>query len=69
MKALEAQVLQVGNNLRTMEISEDAANQRESGYIERIKDLGEKYAESEGRAQTFETKTEELEVKQDDLDG
>merc|ERR1711973_860370 len=43
VKQLEMQVLQVGNNLRTMEISEDAANQRETTYIDSIKKLGEDY--------------------------
>ena len=60
--------LQVGNNLRTMEISEDAANQRETTYIDSIKKLGEDYEAAAARAAQFEAQAEELEQQQEQLD-
>jgi len=69
VKQLELQVLQVGNNLRTMETSEDSSNQRESMYIEKIKKIGEEYAEAEERAARYEGQMTALEEQQDEVDG
>merc|ERR1711962_234588 len=48
---LEEELRVVANNLRSLEVSEEKANQREDGYRERIKELTMKLDQAEGRAE------------------
>lgn len=43
-KALEEEVNLVGNNLRSLQISEDQAVEREGGYEEKIRQLEQEYS-------------------------
>ena len=69
VKALELEVLQVGNNLRTMEISEDQANQREDSTTTQITELGEKFQTTAERAEQFEAQAAALEQTQEELES
>lgn len=62
-------VLQVGNNLRTMEISEDKASQRENETTAKIQVLTEKLAQISEAAEKFESQVTGLEATQDQLEG
>lgn len=63
------EVLLVGNNLRTMEISEDKASQREDTTTTAITELGEKFQTTAERAEQFEAQAEALETTQEELEG
>ncbi len=45
MKELEAEVMVVGNNLRSLEISEGKASEREDTYQTKLNELSEKFQE------------------------
>merc|ERR1711953_63282 len=68
VKELEVEVLLVGQNLKTMEISEDQSNVRDSEYTAKIADLTTKLQSFQEKAEKFEELTSELEKTQDDLE-
>merc|ERR1712183_1094431 len=66
VKELEVEVLLVGQNLKTMEISEDQSNVRDSEYTAKIADLTTKLQSFQEKAEKFEELNSELEKTQDD---
>jgi tropomyosin-1 len=48
---LEEELRVVGNNLKSLEVSEEKANQREESYKEQIKVLTSKLKQAEARAE------------------
>merc|ERR1712149_99130 len=68
VKELEVEVLLVGQNLKTMEISEDQSNVRDSEYTAKIADLTTKLQSFQEKAEKFEELNSELEKTQDDLE-
>jgi len=69
VKGLEIEVLQVGNNLRTMEISQDQSNQRDSEHNTQINELTTKLQGASEKAEKFEALLGELEKNQEELEG
>ena len=69
VKQLETEVLQVGNLLRTMEISEDKANQREDAVTTKITEMTAQLEEATAKAEKYETQAAELDRQQDELEG
>ena len=69
VKALEVEVLQVGNLLRTMEISEDKANQRDGVTTKKITEITAQLEEVTARAEKYEVMASELDNQQDSLEG
>ena len=51
---LEEELMVVANNLKSLEVSEEKANQRESSYKEQIKTLMGKLKQAEARAEFAE---------------
>ena len=69
VKQLEVEVLQVGNLLRTMEISEDKASQREGMTTSKIATFTAQLEEVTAKAEKYEEKASGLDQQQDDLEG
>merc|ERR1712002_1097802 len=69
VKSLEIEVLQVGNNLRTMEISQYQSNQRDSEHNSQITELTTKLQSVSEKAEKFEALLGELEKNQEELEG
>ena len=63
---LEEELRVVGNNLKSLEVSEEKANQREEAYKEQIKTLTAKLKQAEARAEFAERSVQKLqkEVRQ-----
>merc|ERR1712149_40811 len=68
VKELEVEVLLVGRNLKTMEISENQSNTRDSEYTTKIAELTAKLQTFREKAEKFEALNSELEKTQDDLE-
>ena len=51
---LEEELMVVANNLKSLEVSEEKANQRENSYKEQIKTLTVKLKQAEARAEFAE---------------
>jgi len=68
VKQLEIEVLVVGNNLRTMEISEDQTNVRDTEHTQKIAELTAKLETAQEKALKFEALQAELERNQDELE-
>merc|ERR1712193_163214 len=64
----EFEVLLVGQNLKTMEISENQSNTRDSEYTTKIAELTAKLQTFQEKAEKFEALNSELEKTQDDLE-
>lgn len=69
VKSLEIEVLQVGNNLRTMEISQDQSIQRDSEHSVQITELTAKLQAASEKAEKFEALLGELEKNQEELEN
>ena len=59
----------VGNNLKSLEVSEEKANQREDSYKEQIKTLTERLKQSEARAEFAERSVQKLQKEVRGLDN
>jgi tropomyosin-1 len=57
---LEEELRVVGNNLKSLEVSEEKANQREQAYKEQIKSLTTKLKQAEARAEFAERSVQKL---------
>merc|ERR1712212_602832 len=68
VKELEVEVLLVGQNWKTMEISENQSNTRDGEYTAKIADLTAKVQAFQEKAEKFEALNSELEKTQDDLE-
>merc|ERR1712025_1550068 len=68
VKQLEIEVLLVGQNLKTMEISEDQSNVRDTEYTTKIDELTAKLQATSERAEKFEALNAELEQTQEELE-
>ena len=69
VKQLEVEVLQVGNLLRTMEISEDKASQRDGETTAKITAISAQLEEVSAKAEKFEEKSSGLDHQIDELEG
>ena len=58
-----------GNNLKSLEVSEEKANQREEHYKEQIKLLTAKLKQAEARAEFAERSVQKLQKEVDRLEG
>jgi len=58
----------VGNNLKSLEVSEEKANQREESYKEQIKTLTTKLKQAEARAEFAERSVQKLQKEVDRLE-
>ena len=66
---LEEELRVVGNNLKSLEVSEEKANQREESYKEQIKHLTAKLKQAEARAEFAERSVQKLQKEVDRLEG
>ena len=57
---LEEELMVVANNLKSLEVSEEKANQREASYKEQIKTLTVKLKQAEARAEFAEKSVQKL---------
>ena len=65
---LEEELRVVGNNLKSLEVSEEKANQREENYKEQIKSLTSKLKQAEARAEFAEKSVQKLQKEVDRLE-
>ncbi|MDK0835632.1 tropomyosin, partial [Clostridium perfringens] len=65
---LEAELRVVGNNLKSLEVSEEKANQREEEYKNQIKTLTTRLKEAEARAEFAERSVQKLQKEVDRLE-
>jgi len=65
---LEEELKVVANNLKSLEVSEDKANQRETYYKDEIKKLTGKLKQSETRAEFAERSVQKLQKEVDRLE-
>merc|ERR1712029_292481 len=65
---LEEELRVVGNNLKSLEVSEEKANQREEHYKEQIKHLTAKLKQAEARAEFAERSVQKLQKEVDRLE-
>merc|ERR1711951_349402 len=65
---LEEELRVVGNNLKSLEVSEEKANQREEAYKEQIKHLTHKLKTAEARAEFAERSVQKLQKEVDRLE-
>merc|ERR1712007_152967 len=65
---LEEELRVVANNLKSLEVSEDKANQREQSYKEQIKTLTTKLKQAEARAEFAERSVQKLQKEVDRLE-
>merc|ERR1712121_618080 len=65
---LEEELRVVGNNLKSLEVSEEKANQREEAYKEQIKQLTNKLKAAEARAESAERSVQKLQKEVDRLE-
>ena len=65
---LEEELRVVGNNLKSLEVSEEKANQREEHYKEQIKHLNAKLKQAEARAEFAERSVIKLQKEVDRLE-
>merc|ERR1712045_1114759 len=65
---LEEELRVVGNNLKSLEVSEEKANQREESYKEQIKTLTTKLKQAEARADFAERSVQKLQKEVDRLE-
>merc|ERR1712181_134099 len=65
---LEEELRVVANNLKSLEVAEEKANQREKTYKERIKTLSAKLKQAEARAEFAEKSVQKLQKEVDRLE-
>jgi len=65
---LEEELRVVGSNLKSLEVSEEKANQREQSYKEQIKTLTAKLKQAEARAEFAERSVQKLQKEVDRLE-
>merc|ERR1711944_165733 len=65
---LEEELRVVATNLKSLEVSEDKANQREASYKEQIKSLTAKLKQAEARAEFAERSVQKLQKEVDRLE-
>ncbi|XP_072153107.1 uncharacterized protein [Bemisia tabaci] len=65
---LEEELRVVGNNLKSLEVSEEKATQREESFEERVKALSEQLKEAEARAEFAERSVQKLQKEVDRLE-
>merc|ERR1711984_28159 len=65
---LEEELRVVANNLKSLEVSEEKANQREASYKEQIKTLTAKLKQAEARAEFAERSVQKLQKEVDRLE-
>merc|ERR1712045_933901 len=65
---LEEELRVVGNNLKSLEVSEEKANKREASYKEQIKSLTTKLKQAEARAEFAEKSAQKLQKEVDRLE-
>ncbi|KAK9729268.1 Tropomyosin [Popillia japonica] len=65
---LEEELRVVGNNLKSLEVSEEKANQREEEYKNQIKNLTTRLKEAEARAEFAERSVQKLQKEVDRLE-
>nr|CAD7405545.1 unnamed protein product [Timema poppensis] len=65
---LEEELRVVGNNLKSLEVSEEKANQREEEYKQQIKNLNNRLKEAEARAEFAERSVQKLQKEVDRLE-
>merc|ERR1712033_38998 len=65
---LEEELRVVGNNLKSLEVSEEKANQREETYKEQIKTLTTRMKQAEARAEFAERSVQKLQKEVDRLE-
>merc|ERR1712119_21903 len=65
---LEEELRVVANNLKSLEVSEEKANQREVSYKEQIKTLSAKLKQAEARAEFAEKSVQKLQKEVDRLE-
>ncbi|CAH0765665.1 unnamed protein product [Bemisia tabaci] len=65
---LEEELRVVGNNLKSLEVSEEKANQREEEYKQQIKNLTNRLKEAEARAEFAERSVQKLQKEVDRLE-
>merc|ERR1712173_201404 len=65
---LEEELRVVATNLKSLEVSEDKANQREASYKEQIKTLTAKLKQAEARAEFAERSVQKLQKEVDRLE-
>ncbi|KAI5696441.1 hypothetical protein M8J75_013061 [Diaphorina citri] len=65
---LEEELRVVGNNLKSLEVSEEKANQREEEYKNQIKMLNNRLKEAEARAEFAERSVQKLQKEVDRLE-
>merc|ERR1712152_90463 len=65
---LEEELRVVGNNLKSLEVSEEKASQKEETYSEQIKILASKHKEAEARAGFAERSVQKLQKEVDRLE-
>merc|ERR1711902_190984 len=65
---LEEELRVVANNLKSLEVSEEKANQREQSYKEQIKTLTSKLKQAEARAEFAEKSVQKLQHEVDRLE-
>ena len=66
---LEEELRVVANNLKSLEVAEEKANQREKTYKEQIKTLTAKLKQAEARAEFAEKSVLKLQKEVDRLEG
>ena len=66
---VSSNLLFTGNNLKSLEVSEEKANQREESYKEQIKHLTAKLKQAEARAEFAERSVQKLQKEVDRLEG
>ncbi|XP_003372636.1 tropomyosin [Trichinella spiralis] len=66
---LEEELRVVGNNLKSLEVSEEKALQREDSYEEHIRQLSQRLKEAETRAEFAERSVQKLQKEVDRLEG
>jgi tropomyosin-1 len=65
---LEEELRVVGNNLKSLEVSEEKALQREDAYEEQIRNLSARLKEAETRAEFAERSVQKLQKEVDRLE-
>merc|ERR1712237_188467 len=65
---LEEELRVVSSNLKSLEVSEEKANQRETSYKEQIKTLTAKLKQAEARAEFAEKSVQKLQKEVDRLE-
>merc|ERR1719266_3057156 len=66
---LEEELRVVGNNLKSLEVSEEKASQKEETYSEQVRVLIAKHKEAEARAEFAERSVQKLQKEVDRLEG